>query len=119
MPVWPASLPALPLNDGFSWEPVDNVVASDNDVGEPIARRRFTGTTIRLSGVLLLTDAQAETLFDFWADTLAQGVLAFTMASWRNGILRQHRFLPKSPPQFPRAGTFYACPLTLFYTVTG
>lgn len=117
MPAWPAGLPCRPIR-GITITLVGNVVATENDVGPPITRRRFTGMTVSISGTLVLTEAQKNTLFNFWTDTLAQGTLEFVMPSWHDGALRDHSFPPDAPPQFMENGTRWDCLLTLRYTVT-
>jgi hypothetical protein len=103
---------------GLQIAPAGNAVATENDVGLPIMRRRFTGLTLAISGTLVLTKAQKKILFDFWADTLAQGTLEFVMPSWHDGSVQDHSFPPDSPPVFLETGTRYDCPITLRYTVT-
>lgn len=117
MPAWPAGLPCRPIR-GITIAPVGNIVATPNDVGEPITRRRFTGMTVQITGTLVLDEQQKNDLFNFWADTLAQGTLEFVMANWHDGVLRDHKFSPGSPPQFIENGTRWDCPLMLRYTVT-
>lgn len=118
MAIWPASLPAKPLNDSFTWAPVPNVVATPVDIGPPITRRRFTGRTIRLDGALLLDESQWQVLDAFWDVTLAQGALEFIMASWRDGVLRDHKFVPSETLRYDRQGLYYLVPLSLTYSIT-
>lgn len=115
---WPASLPRMPMEGSLSYAPVGNTTGSDNDVGGPIMRRRFTGMTVMESGTLACTRQQADDLFNFWADTLAQGTLEFSMKSWRDGVIRDYSFPPNSPPQFSRTARTYYCALSLRYTIT-
>lgn len=117
MPTWPGTLPLRPVR-GLSISPVGNKVASENDVGPPITRRRFTGMSVLVGGVLDLSEAQKDTLFNFWAVTLAQGTLEFVMANWHDGSLRDHAFPPDFELQFVEDGTRWSCPITLRYTVT-
>lgn len=118
MAIWPAALPARPLNDSFTWSPVPNVVATPVDIGRPIMRRRFTGRSIRLDGALLLEESQWQVLDEFWDVTLAQGTLEFIMASWRDGVLRDHSFVPGEAPRYDRQGLYYLVPLALVYSIT-
>lgn len=118
MAIWPALLPCKPLKDSFSRTNAPNTVATPNDVGQPIMRRRFTGRTIIETGTLVLTKAQAQILDEFWATTVAQGSLEFLKAAWFDGSLQDHSFLPDSQPNFTiTAGRFF-CPLSLQYTLT-
>jgi hypothetical protein len=118
MPTWPSSLPACPVNRSLSWAPVPNVVETPNDVGDVIVRRRFTGTTIIESGMLVLTQAQCQTLFEFWGADCAQGAVAFQMVSWRDQITRDYQFMGTAPPQFAAMSTRFSCNLQLRYTIT-
>lgn len=71
-PVWPISLPQALLVAGLSYQPVSNATAIPVEAGELLTRQRFTGKMVRLSGSLLLTTAQAETLISFWRDDLGE-----------------------------------------------
>jgi len=117
MAVWPPSLPACPVNRTFVWQPVANIVETPNDVGDVISRRRFTGTSIIESGTLLLTRDQTLILFEFWSVSCAQGSLEFVMKSWRDGVLRDYKFVGDAPPQFVQTGPRWTTSLTLRYTV--
>jgi len=115
MPAWPESLPRCPIGGSYNFTPSGNVVETPNDVGDVIARRRFTGTTMNETGTMVLTNDEAETLYQFWSVSCAQGALEFIMPSWRDGVLRDYRF--SQPPQFNRTATRVFCSLSLRYSL--
>ena len=117
MPAWPGGLPCRPMR-GLTVTPLANRVATENDVGDPIMRRRFPGTTIEVTGVLVLTRAEKVILFNFWLDTLKHGTLSFAMANWNDGVIRDHFFPPDYLPQFSEIASGYSCPITLRYSIT-
>jgi hypothetical protein len=118
MPIWPSSLPRKPLDGSYREAPAPNTTGTENDVGDPIMRRRFTGRTVKFSGAIHLTDAQKNTFDTFWADTLSQGSLQFSMASWSDGVIRDHNFQFGTVPDFSHQGGVWTCVLALQYTVT-
>ncbi len=115
MTAWPGDLPRQPMDGSYSYAPVDNVVRTDNDVGPPITRRRFTGSSRVESGTLALNEAQARSIVDFWDIDLAQGSLDFTMPSWRDGVVRDHMFV--GPPSISRTANTYYAAVTLRHDV--
>ena len=117
MPAWPGGLPCRPVR-GLTIQFAPNKVGTPNDVGPPIQRRRFTGQTVITSGSLLLTKAQKVTLYDFWANTLAQGTLEFAMESWHDRSIQDHSFPLDFALSFREMGTRWECPMVLHYTVT-
>lgn len=116
MPAWPGDLPRQPMDGSYTFGAADNVVRTPNDVGQPITRRRFTGSTRFEGGTLALTEAQARSLMDFWDINCAQGSLEFTMPAWRDGVVRDHMFT--APPQFSRSANTYFAAISLQYTTT-
>lgn len=115
MPAWPGDLPRQPMDGSYNYAPVDNVARTENDIGPPIMRRRFTGSSRVESGTLALNETQARSLMDFWDIDLAQGSLQFTMASWRDGVVRDHTFA--SPPQISRSANTYFASVTLRHEI--
>jgi len=103
------------MDGSYNYAPVDNVVRTDNDVGPPIMRRRFTGSTRVESGTLALNDAQARSLMDFWDIDTAQGSLSFSMPSWRDGVVRDHTFA--GAPSISRSANTYFASITLRHDV--
>lgn len=115
MPAWPGDLPRQPMDGSYNYSPVDNVVRTPNDVGDEITRRRFTGSTRVESGVLPVSETGARSIVDFWDIDCAQGSLSFTMPSWRDGVVRDHKFV--GPPQISRSANQYFATVTLRHNV--
>lgn len=115
MPAWPGDLPRQPMDGSYSYVASDNVVRTENDAGAPITRRRFTGSSRFEMGTLALTETQARSLMDFWDIDTAQGSLEFTMASWRDGVVRDHMFT--APPSISRTANTYFASVSLRYDV--
>ncbi len=78
MPTWPASLPQSLKVEGLSRQRQDGAIRFQPDAGVPITRRRGTGVTINIGGILVLSSAQLQTLDTFYNTTLVEGVASFT-----------------------------------------
>ncbi len=92
---WPTTLPNTPLLDGYGYEPQSNVVKFETDYGPAQLRRRATAITINTTMRLLLTQAQLNTLYDFYYATLGE-VGFFTWTNHIRGGTATYRFL--GPP---------------------
>lgn len=73
MAVWPGSLPASPLMDGFSYEPDPQSVSTSMETGPPKRRRRYSTAYGRYSMQFLLTGTQRATFQTFHDTDLAGG----------------------------------------------
>ena len=72
MATWPTTLP-LPLRAGYNLSPGDQTIRTEMEIGVPRVRRRTTARNDRVSVAWSLTDAQLNTLRD-WFDDDATGV---------------------------------------------
>lgn len=67
MPSFPSSLP-LPLIEGYSIQPLDQVIRTDMETGAPRARRRTKARLDRLSVRWRLSDAQMQIFRSWFSD---------------------------------------------------
>lgn len=91
--IWPASLPAAPLVDGFSETLGANILRTPTDAGP--AKMRYRGQRPdRVSCVYLMTTEQVGALDVFARDTL-RGVRRFGWPHPRRGVQVEARFVPQ------------------------
>lgn len=81
MATWPASLPQVPLQRGFSEEPQDQVLRTEMDAGPAQTRRRFTAAYRVFSIRLKMSSTQFDTFLTFLNDTIGGGALQFDWAA--------------------------------------
>lgn len=114
MPVWPSSLPVKAIAGTHVMRHKANAVQFDPDVGEPIRRPRYQGSSTTETFDLILTNAQRQTLDDFWRFDCAQGTLTF-YAALIDGALRSWWFDSQQPPTASniRGGTAYRVSLVM------
>jgi len=74
---WPITLPTDVLSEGYSESMPENVVRDRYDVGPVGLRRMASGQPYAVSGQILMTDEEWETLVTFCEDTLIGRTLAF------------------------------------------
>lgn len=98
MAVWPVGLPASPLIDGFEDKAPDLTIRSSTDTGIDKLRRRYTAGVREQKIPILMTEAQAVTLDEFYEITLGGGTLEFDYTDPLRGVTKSYRFL--SPPAF-------------------
>lgn len=72
MATWPVTLP-VPSNEGYQISPGDQTIRTDMEAGAPRVRRKTTVRDDRLSVTWILTDAQLDTLRD-WFDDAVSGI---------------------------------------------
>jgi len=76
--VWPTTLPARPLSSSIGWEPQDNKVSFQPDVGPSIDRRRSSAVAFEYSAKFpAITAAQVAIFETFFHTTLASGALHY------------------------------------------
>lgn len=105
MPVWPATLPQYPLQEGFKETAPNTVTRTEMDAGPAKLRRRFTAAPRPFTLNLDLTETQAETLDAFYLTTLEGGSLSFDWLHPRTKQTATFRFL--SPPDYTPSGGLY------------
>lgn len=102
MDVWPTSLQQLLNSDDFTESLGDNTIRSTNDVGPDKVRSRMTKRVDLIQCSIFVDRSQYDTLVDFYATILGNGVLPFNMNHPITGDLSIMRF--KQPPQFKPLG---------------
>lgn len=75
MATWPATLPALPLAEGYSEGFGDSLLRTPMEVGPAKHRRRISAVAKAMTFPLLLTSAQVDILQGLWD---ADGSIGFT-----------------------------------------
>ena len=103
MPTWPLSLPQQLLQRGYRESLVDNVIRTSVDAGPEKRRQRFTATVRPLSGGMIMSSAQLDTLMTFYNDDIASGALAFDFAAPRDQATMLSVVL-KQPPGWTNLG---------------
>ena len=101
MPVWPESLPQVPLLGGYDETPPALTLRTDMDAGPAKVRRRFTAGVRQYGMAFLLTAAQLGTLDTFFMDDLEGGALSFDFPAPRGGGTIAVRFV--EPPAYTPA----------------
>lgn len=99
MATWPASLPP-PSIDTLKESPPNNAIGTRMDKGPDKVRRRTTANVRPLAFTLQLTDAELQTLDDFYTTDTFSGVSDFDYTHPRTGAAVTARFKPATPPQY-------------------
>lgn len=97
-PVWPLSLPSLPRDTGYGEQPPELSLRSPMDVGPAKVRRRQTAGVRPLQAQLILTEAQVETLDQFYVTGTESGALVFDWVNPRTEAAAELRFV--GPPRY-------------------
>ncbi len=105
MATWPVTLPPPALNT-LRESPPRNVIRSNMDKGPAKTRRRTTANIRPLSFSLNLTEAQVQTLDDFFVTTLFSGADEFDYTHPRTGAPVTVRFV-QEPEYSEREGVLY------------
>ncbi len=79
MPVWPATLPQLPLRGGYARNDRSVVVRSQMDIGPAKTRRRTAVGVVPLMLTYHLSQSQLTTFRAFFANDIASGALSFDL----------------------------------------
>lgn len=98
MPSWPETLPAFPLAESFRETLPDTAIRSPMEQGPAKVRLRTTAGVAHMSMSYVVSRAQAETLEDFYRDTLSGGSLAFDFMHPRKEQTVSCRF--RKPPEY-------------------
>jgi hypothetical protein len=75
---WPASIPQTFDQNGFSYEPEENLVRTRMETGPEKTRVRFTAARTFLSGTMTMSRAEYITLMSFHDSTTVFGTQSFT-----------------------------------------
>ncbi len=96
---WPASLPLLPLIEGYQERPPANLISFQPLLGPPRVRLLADNAERRYQQTFSMSAAQALRLRDFYFDDLKGGSLTFEFADPRTGSPRELRFVPGERPR--------------------
>lgn len=112
LPMWPSDLPTAPLVERYQETFADTSLRTKMEQGPAKLRQRTTAGVSELALSYLVSGAQAESLEEFYQDTLAGGSLAFSYQHPRRSTTVTARF--RKPPQLtPRNGQYYLARLEL------
>lgn len=75
---WPAELPALLLQEGYSEQEAENRLRSNTDKGPGKSRPRSSSNVRPVAAAMMMTDAEKALMRSFITETLLQGTLPFT-----------------------------------------
>jgi len=114
MPTWPATLPALVVQSGYSESLPDQAIETPTDAGPGKIRRRQTGTQRPLKCSIECTPAQVATFETFWLTTLAGGTLEFTWVHPRTQAAATLRFRKPAPTLVPLDGANFRIDMSLW-----
>ncbi|MFA7287328.1 MAG: hypothetical protein WC055_00465 [Melioribacteraceae bacterium] len=111
MATWPATLPQLPLEAGYSESTIDTSIRTSMDVGPAKVRRRISAGTRDHQMQFIMTSAQLSDFKTFYETTLLSGSLSYTWDHPRSGTNYSWRI--KKAPQWSKQGAYYIVPLEL------
>lgn len=92
---WPA-IQSSPSIGSLTYQDEDNVLRTQNDVGPPMKRKRFTAFLRHFSFDIIISKDDVETLDTFYKDTLGMGVGEFNFTDPVSGNTEVFNF--DSPP---------------------
>ncbi|RLC19823.1 MAG: hypothetical protein DRH56_10885 [Deltaproteobacteria bacterium] len=90
MAVWPAELPQIPLQEGFSETTPELTIRTSMDAGPEKMRRRFTAGSRAIKINMNMADAQVLIFDEFY---LANCASRFDYADPRTQITKEFRFM--------------------------
>lgn len=90
---WPQTLPQVIRLEGLSGQKKTNVIRTQMDAGPQKARRRYTVATKEVTGSVVLTELQRETLENWYDNVIGSGVLRFVMKDPQTLLPAEFRFL--------------------------
>ena len=102
VPVWPATLPALPLSGGYAEGFGESFHRQQMDDGPPQTRPKISVPTRPITlPYRLKNSAQLDIFEDFYYNTLGSGSLAFDYAHPRKGTVMRFGFVSAPDPATP------------------
>ncbi len=96
-PLWPATLPAFVLQQGYQETVVDGTIETPVDAGPVKLRRRWTGDNTLITWSVGMTPSQYDTFLAFFKTTLAWGSLPFDWVQPRSQAVTTFRFRKPAP----------------------
>lgn len=93
IPVWPPSLPTLPLSEGYEENIPDNTLRTSMGQGPAKVRPKGAPLPTAFSAGFLLTTEQVATFQAFVEDGLRRGALRFEWAHPRTGAAIESRIV--------------------------
>lgn len=98
MSAWPETIPALPLQEGFSETLRNVVIRTQTDSGPAKTRSRYTAGPKNYTMQFILTQTEKTALNTFFDTTLVNGSTSFTYTNPASGESGTFRFL--GPPVY-------------------
>lgn len=76
-PIWPSSLPQMPLIEGYSEVMPTNLIRSNTDTGPAKVRKRGNAKPVVVKASYLLSTQEVEILDEFVEEQLSGGAICF------------------------------------------
>lgn len=114
MATWPTTLPA-PLLEGYALNPGDQTIRTDMESGAPRVRRRTTARNDKVNASWMLTEAQLDTLRD-WFDDASTGIAGGS--AWFTVALAVGTGTRQASVEARFVGPFQAAPVGQLWRVT-
>mgnify|MGYP001170021751 CR=1 FL=1 len=112
MASWPSTLPQELIAETLSIEMPDNLLRSDMDIGPAKVRRRTTSNVTKVSGDIIVTRDQYNTLSSFFSNNASYGATEFDWINPITGSSCSMRF--SAPPRVkPEKGSLLRVSLSL------
>ena len=105
--LWPASVPQVSNQDGYTEAPERNVAEFRPEVGPPKLRRRSAVSTDMLQFTTTMTSDQFDALVDFYRSDLADGSLTFLRKHPRDLSGVDLEFMFMNEPSYGARGPNY------------
>lgn len=101
---WPVTLPQILLLNGYAEAPANTALRTTMDAGPAKVRRRFTAGVRPISGQILVTGVQLETLKTFYNITIQSGALRFNWVEPLDGVTSVEMRFTAEPNWVPISG---------------
>lgn len=102
---WPGTLPEYFLSEGYTEKDRNNTIRTQNDIGLPSMRNRYTTTITDISAKMRMDQSQVDTLLTFYRTTLDR-VGTFNITNPVNSVTYEMRFL-SAPSLASMGGEIY------------
>lgn len=97
---WPQNVPQDFRRDGFVLTADPNAVRSEVEQGPAFQRPRYSTTTERIQGEIVMSGTEVSNFMTFYNDTLSQGAKRFNKAHPITGDTEVMQFDVMQPPRY-------------------
>lgn len=85
MAAWPGTLPQRLNVSGYQGQPQRQIISSENEVGSPKVRRRYSARFENHEGTMWVTQSELQTFIDFHDNTINAGA---DLVQWTHPIFQ-------------------------------